>query len=469
MLKWSPLSHIPGPNFRKFSYLPCAIKSFQGRESHAVLALHEHFGPVVRVSPELVSFSGPTAWKEIYGYPGVKKFQKSGYRQLRPGTPDLLTANGADHARQRAALNRAFSERALREQEHYFQDHIDTFIQKIGHRCDRGEAINMVQWVEFLAFDIIGDLAFSSPFHCLQDESYHPWVTLLMNFFKSTHYLLSAKLLGVFFPIVLLFGPIKHLMKGQEHLRRSYQKVQERLKMDPSGRNDFWTYISRQNQEKEGSMSIQEMEVNAALIVPAGSDTITTTIAGCLYLLLAHPDSFRRLRAELDATFQSEREITLSRLAGLPYLKAVIDETLRLYPSIPGDLRREVPPGGAVVCGSFIPSGTIISVYALVSGTASSNFANPGTFCPERWLPERPAWARGDHLEASQPFSVGPRNCIGMPLAYAEARLILARLLYRFDLELLDDEFDIARQKVYIMWNKPPLQVRLRRRARLEW
>jgi cytochrome P450 len=465
---FSPLSKVPGPLARKFSYLPCVIMSLQGRESHAVRDLHRKYGPAVRVNPEMVSFTGPTAWREIYGYPGVKKFKKSGYRHLRPGVPDLLTASGVDHSRQRAALNRAFSDKALREQEHYFQEYIDLFLARLDEKCGQSQPLNMTEWVEFLAFDIIGTLAFSSSFHCLEDQGYHPWVVLLLNFFKSTHYVLAARMCGIFFPLVLAFGPIKDLRKGQEHLRRSYEMVQKRIKMpEDEKRNDFWTYISRKNEQKEGSMSVEEMEVNAALLIPAGSDTIATTISGCLYLLLKHPNTLERLRKELEGEFRSESDITIARLAGLPYVRAVIDEALRMYPPISGELRRAVPPEGAVVCGNFIPGGTIISVYALAASYNPSNFAQPKRFTPERWLTtdERPDWTRNDHLEASQPFSVGPRNCIGMSLAYAETKLILARLLFRFNLELLDDEFNIEKQKVYLMWQKPPLSVRLSRRT----
>ncbi len=174
----------------------------------------------------------------------------------------------------------------------------------------------------------------------------------------------------------------------------------------------------------------------------AGSDTIATAVAGCLYLLLQHPDTLARLRQELEAEFRSDADITMARLAGLPYIRAVVDEALRIYPPISGELRRAVPTGVAVVCGHFIPGDTIISVYAFASCDNASNFAQPKRFTPERCLTtdERTEWTRNDHLEASQPFSVGPRNGIGMGLAYAETKLILARLLFRYDLELLDDK-----------------------------
>ena len=104
----------------------------------------------MRVNPELVSFTAPTAWKEIYGYPGVKKFKKSGCRQLRPEVPDLLTANGPDHARQRVALNRAFSDRALREQEH-----IEMFLTRMDQRYKQDNKL-MIRQTQILV-DQLGE------------------------------------------------------------------------------------------------------------------------------------------------------------------------------------------------------------------------------------------------------------------------------------------------------------------------
>lgn len=205
------------------------------------------------------------------------------------------------------------------------------------------------------------------------------------------------------------------------------------------------------------------MEVNAALIIPAGSDTISTTVAGCTYLLLKSPEAMVSVHKELRAEFAPEADITIAGLGSLLYIMAVIDEALRIYPPLSGDLRRKIPPGGAGLSGHFLLGGTIFSVYALAASQSAANFAQPRRFVPERWLhaDERPEWTKGDHLDACQPFLVGPRNCVGMSLAYAETKLILARLLYRFDMELLDDEFDIERQRVYIMWEKPPLMVQV--------
>lgn len=86
-----------------------------------------------------------------------------------------------------------------------------------------------------------------------------------------------------------------------------------------------------------------------------------------------------------------------------------------------------------------------------------SNFHRAAEFIPERWLEDRDAQFDNDDREVLQPFSVGPRNCIGRNLAYAEMRLILAKVLYHFDLELDERTGDWTNQKVFGLWEKPPL------------
>jgi cytochrome P450 len=293
-----------------------------------------------------------------------------------------------------------------------------------------------------------------------------------MNFLKSVHYFLTAKMFGVSFPLLVVFGPIGDLMKGREHLRRSYQKGQERLKMpEDDKRKDFWTYISRQNQEKEDSMSVKEIEVNMAILIPAGSDTIATTLSGCCYLLLKNADTLSRIRKDLTEEFSSESEITTARLASLPYIKAVIDEALRMYPPLSGDLRRAVPPRGHHNMRPLHPRWHDCQRLRTGSLQQCQQFCSAAQVHPERWLTtdERPEWAKNDHLEVCQPFSVGPRNCIAMNLAYVETKLILARLLFRFNLELIGDAFEIEKQRVFIMREKPTLRVRLSHRTNIEW
>lgn len=77
--------------------------------------------------------------------------------------------------------------------------------------------------------------------------------------------------------------------------------------------------------------------------------------------------------------------------------------------------------------GHFLPGGTSVSIIAWASSRSSLNFKNPKSFISEHWLGDHNY--ASDRLEASKPFNIGPRGCIGRNLAYAEMRLILARVL----------------------------------------
>lgn len=100
---------------------------------------------------------------------------------------------------------------------------------------------------------------------------------------------------------------------------------------------------------------------------------------------------------------------------------------------------------------------------------SESNFYDAKSFHPERWLPAAQTDPNSpffnDCREAFQPFSVGPRNCIGRNLAYHEMRLILAKVLWNFDLKLTEESQDWAEsQRTFALWEKPPLMVETRER-----
>ena len=85
------------------------------------------------------------------------------------------------------------------------------------------------------------------------------------------------------------------------------------------------------------------------------------------------------------------------------------------------------------------------------------NFREPNSFIPERWLPSNERFSN-DKKQSLQPFSVGPRACLGRNMAYHEIRIILAKVLWNFDLKLCEDSADwVSEQKIYIMWDKGPL------------
>ncbi|GIJ99999.1 hypothetical protein Aspvir_004013 [Aspergillus viridinutans] len=140
-----------------------------------------------------------------------------------------------------------------------------------------------------------------------------------------------------------------------------------------------------------------------------GSDTTTMSLAYGTYFLLTSPKQFGRLRDELDEAMPYIKSPDWNQIQRLPYLTAIVKETLRLSSVVPGILPRVVPPQGATVQGKFIPGGSYVSVSSSLIHGNPALFPEPDAFLPERWLGEQ-----GKLLEKwNVAFSKGPRRCIG--------------------------------------------------------
>lgn len=167
---------------------------------------------------------------------------------------------------------------------------------------------------------------------------------------------------------------------------------------------------------------------------------------------------------EIRFNFDSDKDLSFERLRQLPYLMAVIDEGLRIFPSAPIGFARTVPVGGDTVDGVFIPGGTTVSVSMWGATHSERNFKDPYKFLPERWLNKE---ASTDKFGASNPFSLGPRGCIGRNLSMMEMCLIIGKLLWNNDISMhgKQDAWDPTRDypglHVYNNWMKPGLYAKL--------
>lgn len=118
-----------------------------------------------------------------------------------------------------------------------------------------------------------------------------------------------------------------------------------------------------------------------------------------------------------------------------------------------------------MIAGKHVPSGTLVAFAHWAAYHSPRNFSLPLEFHPERWTGD--SKFVDDNRDVFQPFSVGPRNCIGMNFAHAEARMIMARLLWEFDLTLEkgQDEWVVG-QEARLLWAKKSLWVGLERSTR---
>lgn len=166
-----------------------------------------------------------------------------------------------------------------------------------------------------------------------------------------------------------------------------------------------------------------------------GGTTLSAALCAVFFYLSRHPTVYARLAAEIRTTFSSGRVIKGGpELSGCKYLRAVIDETLRVAPPFLGTFWREPHFSCAepfVVDGQVIPCGTLVGVnpYCLMHNEAY--FPEPFEYRPERWLvPDT-----GAMREAFAPFSLGETGCLGKAMAYLETSLVVAKTLWYFDFE----------------------------------
>lgn len=209
----------------------------------------------------------------------------------------------------------------------------------------------------------------------------------------------------------------------------------------------------------ERGMTPAEIKQTSGTLIIAGSETSATLLSGAVYYLAKNPEWLAKVHQELHNTFTNESQISFASLSQLKIINAVIQETFRMYPPVPTSLPRVVPEKGATICGTYFPPDTRIGIAQYPAYRSSRNFKNPDAYKPERFLADEEY--EDDKRSVIQPFSVGPRNCIGQNLAMAEIRTILARLVWHFDFMLEDNMSSWEDQKVFILWEKPSLMVRL--------
>lgn len=387
------------------------------------MELHEQYGEVVRVLPNELSFSSANSWKDIYGHrkagqPTLDKFSQFYGHPFGDGTQDIVMSDDATHARMRRVFAHAFSDRALKMQEPLFLTYVDSLVANIRKNIAQhpDQKFNMVMMYNFTTFDIMGDLTFGEPLDLLNSSKYHGWIQSMFANFKFGAYVHSIR----YYP--LLESALLRLLtwtsidkKRKDHNIFSSSRVDRRLEKKEA-RPDIWGLVLAR--EEGSGLSKPEMYKNASLFMIAGTETTATLLSGLTYHLLRNSEKMERLVTEIRTSFASESELTIERLQALPYLHACIEEGLRMYPPVSNGLPRVVPAPGVTIDGRHVPGGSIVYSHHLSTYRNPNNFRDAYDFIPERWLDDSYA---SDAKSALNPFSVGPRACLGKKYVHEEA------------------------------------------------
>ncbi|KAL2833626.1 cytochrome P450 [Aspergillus pseudoustus] len=472
-LYFHPLAHFPGPFVARASLLWRFYNTLSGRSHRALQRQHAIHGPVFRVSPNELTFASVQSWKDIYGppAPGKPHVTKSEFYDIYGAGFDTgcigSERDPAVHARKKKNLAAAFSLKALHAQDGIVQGVIDGFVAKAGRLCREGSGgrggtrwkeggIDVTEWYEMVAFDILGEMAFGEGFGCVEREEHHFWIRLILDHLIGIDLVDNLRRIGPLAMLGRYLLPWLTVSVKNKHSGYSRAKVAKRLNT-PSTRPDFLSTLI--DKVKSGEINQEEMTAHASTLIIAGGETVATTLAGATYHLLRTPSAYEQLKQEVRGRYKSYEEIDGQSALQMPYLQAVINEALRMHPSGAQGFPRLSP--GTTISGHWVPKGTEIYTSAWTIIRDPANFHEPNTFKPERWIDPDCQ----DNKEASQPFSLGLRACIGRNFAYVEMASILAKLIFRYEMELVDKDLNWEDEsRFHIMWWKAPIYVRFTER-----
>ncbi|KAG7104331.1 Cytochrome monooxygenase AKT7 like protein [Verticillium longisporum] len=445
-----PLAKYPGPLIAKVTDAYQLYHAWKGDRHLEFWRMHEKYGKIVRFGPNSVSFNSNTALKEIYGFrSNVRKAEF--YNAFVHPAPNTHNTRDKDvHARKRRVMAQSFSDNAIREMERYILANVRTFTSQIGAGADNLEKKgwstpkNMTDWCNYLAMDILGDLAYGKAFHMLEAPDNRFALDLIAAATKrhlicGTMPIVDKLKLDKFLFPQIAAGRARYMVysKGQ---------LTERTKLgDDTDRRDFFYHLLKARDPETGQgFSTPELWSESNLLIIAGSDTTSTAMAATLFYITRSPAALQKATEEIRSKFSDVEEIHQGQtLNSCSYLRACVDEAMRLSPSVGGLLPREVLPGGLTIDGSFIPAGTVVGTPHYTIHHNENYYSSPFAYEPERWIvgATRASTGRATtevDLTAAQsafcPFSVGPRGCIGKGLAYVEMMVTLARTLYLYDL-----------------------------------
>lgn len=473
-----------------FSDLSFIIEAHRGFRSKTLLEAHRS-QPIVRIGPNSLSYSDPRAIKDIYGH-GTPCVKDRFYSELGGSHAHLAdVVNKSEHARKRKVLSSAYAVKNLEEWEYKVADMTQRVINAFDARCtlplQEGVSgkddltIDYREWTNLFTISAIAniglseDLGFLNRGNDLIDSEDMSGKVKKVHFRECLYATASATS-----NLIWSYDWYKTLVQASKLVSSTYRKkwrlnkdwdgivynrATTRLRRYQQGEklDDFFTAMMQDKNGMPYGLEWGEIIAEISIMMNAGSDTTAIAISNTMWLLLANPGCMDKLRQEVDGVLDEDDVVApYDKIKHLPYLRACVDESMRILPPVTFGLPRRTPPEGASILGEWIPGNTSVSMSAYVVHHDPTIFAEPEKYLPERWLGES-----GKNLQPFFiPFSTGARGCIGRNISYLEQTVLLASLVHRFEFALPHPGWEPTRRETTTLGSGPmPMKV-WRRHAR---
>ncbi|KAL1854364.1 hypothetical protein VTK73DRAFT_8760 [Phialemonium thermophilum] len=461
------LRKYPAPSVAAFTPLWQMYHNWRGLKFLAVDRAHRELGEIVRISPNHISFSNPAAFKDIYGH-GTPIKKDVFYDNQAGGNPSMGDATDKEvHREKRKNLAAVFAAKHITDVEPRVMEVVEKLVRDLqikaagGRVADtdrfpvgRDGVFDLRPWLNMFTYDAITNIFWSQSYGfldrgddvCLAEnadgsvEKVHAMKTFHTN---TAFSVLMGHMSPFWFDLWKnhLLGWTFHNQSGRLFVGMARYLAHRRLESPPPKPDLFSSLPTAPTPKRPVPMSEREILAESSVMLNAGNDTTQTFLTNTMYELARNPSVQCKLRDLLRATLEPEGQIpiaTFENLQRVPYLRAVIDESLRLHPPLGTGLPR-LTERPTTIAGELVPAGVTVSAQTWSLHRNKNLFHDPESFVPERWLEDGGASTEEERQNLKQfvqPFSQGPRACIGRNLAYMETSICIAALVLAFEWEL---------------------------------
>lgn len=464
-----PLSHFPGPFWASITSLWYFQTIRLSKPGNVQSALHEKYGDFVRVGPNLLAVCHPDALATVFGTSAKtgRAWRKGAfYESFAPHIPGaridgFSERDDARNAERRRIIAPLYTQGNLLRYEPRVDRIIERFRGRMEALADSGEPAEMCLWMERYAFDVVGEIFHgrADGFGMVRDgRDYNDWCRLMgvMPDIGASLMYVPWLLKIPYYAGMLLFRSSRDGVRGMRDVTRQAEKAAHARwaamqKGEEHPTEDLLTGLLNIVRERgdEVNWTVADVATEVWAVIWAGSDTTATALSSVFYHLHRHPAALAKLRREIDAALAEgrlTRPIRYGEARRLPFLHAVVLESMRVHPSLGYGLPREVPGGGAVLGGTPVPGGVEVVMNAgPVQRDPRAFGADAADWVPERWLDGDGGAGAVQRMErAMLQFGQGPRGCVGRHLSEMEMYKLLPTILAEFEFELLVDQWEVC-------------------------
>ncbi|KAI0503239.1 cytochrome P450 [Xylaria bambusicola] len=448
---------IPAPFPAQFTNWWLLYACRRGKRYLIVDEVHKKLGPVVRIQPNHISIADDEAIPIIYGHGNgfLKSEFYDAFVSIKRGL--FNTRDRAEHTRKRKMVSHTFAPKSISQFEPYIAENLELFVNRwdeLAEKSPRGDKtahVDCLKWFNYVAFDTIGDLAFGAPFGMLKAGADIAEVRMSVD--APPIYAPAVEILNRRGEVSATLGCLPSIKPYAKWLPDPFfsqglaavenlagiaiARVKDRLDNPPNiNRTDLLARLQEGRDEKGEPLGFQELTAEALTQLIAGSDTTSNTSCALLYYVAKTPGVIQKLQEELDAAIpdSNTKVPDYESVRNLPYLEAVINETMRIHSTSGIGLPRQIPEGsqGIHLHGHYFPAGTVLSVPTYTIHHSKDIWGpDADEFRPERWEN-----ATTRQRNAFIPFSYGPRSCVGRNVAEMEMKMIASTWLRRYDVFL---------------------------------